>query len=66
MRIGKPLILTITPIGVALGLYEAYRFGPGIFLLMIALLTFISLATLITVRTIRRERKLERDPETKS
>jgi len=65
MRIAKPLLITITPLGVALGLYEAHRFGTGLLLLMIVLLTFISVATALTVRTIRRERKLEREERTK-
>jgi hypothetical protein len=59
MRIGKPLILTITPIGIALGLYEAYRVGPGIFFLMIALMSFIGVAIFSVVRTVRRERAEE-------
>jgi len=59
MKIGKPLILIITPIGIGLGLYEAYRFGSGIFFLMIALLSFIGVAILSIVYTIRRERKEE-------
>lgn len=59
MRIGKPLILTITPIGVALGLVEAYRFGSGLFFLMIAMMSFVGVAILSIVRTVRRERAEE-------
>ena len=59
MRIGKPLILTITPIGIVLGLYEAFRFGPGLFFLMVALMSFIGVAIFSIVRTVRRERAEE-------
>jgi hypothetical protein len=55
VRIAKPLLLTITPLGVAGGLYEARRFGSGVLLLMVALLTFIGAATFFVVRVIRRE-----------
>jgi putative exporter of polyketide antibiotics len=59
MRIAKPLLLIITPIGVIGGIYEAYRFGGGLAFLMIALLTMISVAMISIVRTIRRERAEE-------
>jgi len=59
MKIAKPLLLIITPIGVIGGVYEAYRFGGGLAFLMIALLTLISVAMISIVRTIRRERAEE-------
>ena len=57
MKIAKPLLLIITPIGVLGGLREAYRFGGGLVILMAALLTLISVAMLSVVLTIRRERR---------
>lgn len=59
MRIAKPLLLVLTPIGVIGGLREAYRFGGGLVVLMAALLGVISIAMLSVVLTIRRERALE-------
>jgi hypothetical protein len=59
MRIAKPLLLTITPIGVAWGLVEAWRFRPILAVLMALLLSVISLFVWMTVRKIREER--ERD-----
>lgn len=57
MRIAKPLLLVLTPIGVIGGLREAYRFGGGLVILMAALLGIISIAMLSVVLTIRRERR---------
>lgn len=59
MRIAKPMLLILTPIGVAGGLYEAYKFAGGLAFLMAALLTVISVAMIQVVMTIRRERKKE-------
>jgi hypothetical protein len=57
MKIAKPLLLIVTPIGVAGGLYEAYRFGGGgLLFLMLALVSVISVAMISVVRTIKRER----------
>jgi putative exporter of polyketide antibiotics len=59
MKIAKPLLLIITPIGVIGGVREAYRLGGGLAFLMIALLAIISVAMISVVRTIRRERAEE-------
>jgi hypothetical protein len=59
VRIAKPLLLIITPIGVIGGLREAYRVGGGLVILMAALLTLIGVAMLSVVLTIRRERREE-------
>ena len=61
MKIAKPLLLILTPIGVAGGLYEAYRFGGGLVILMFALLALIGVAMASVVFTIRRERKAEQE-----
>jgi hypothetical protein len=65
MRIAKPLLLIITPLGVAGGLYEAYRFAGGLAFLMLALLTVISVAMISVVYTIRRERRAESERESR-
>lgn len=56
MRIAKPLLLTMTPIGVGWGLVEAWRFHPALAFLMFLLLGVISLFVGMTVRRIRAER----------
>lgn len=59
MRIAKPLLLITTPVGVAFGLYEAWRLAGGLVFLMVALLGVISVAMLSVVRTVRREQREE-------
>ena len=59
MRIAKPLLLVTTPIGVAFGLYEAWRLAGGLVFLMAALIAVIGVAMLSVVMTIRRERQAE-------
>jgi hypothetical protein len=60
MKIGKPLILTLTPIGVAGGVYEAWRLAGGLVFLMIAMLSLIGVAIGTVVSTVRREQAAER------
>ena len=50
------MLLVMTPIGVAWGLVEAWRFRPILAMLMALLLGVISLFIWMTVRTIRNER----------
>ena len=57
MRIAKPLILTITPIGVVWGLVEAARFHWWLAVLMGVLVGVISLFMWMTVKRIRDERR---------
>lgn len=64
MKIAKPLILTMTPIGVAWGVVEAWRFHPLLAMLMVLLVGVISLFVWMTVRTIRRERAQTPPPQT--
>lgn len=59
MRIGKPLLLVITPIGIALGIYEGFRYAGGLVFLMIALMSVIGVAMATVVATVRRERREE-------
>ncbi len=59
MRIGKPLLLIITPIGVAGGLYEAHRLAGGLVFLMAAMLLLVSFAIGTVAMTIRREKAAE-------
>lgn len=60
MRIAKPLLLVTTPLGVAGGLYEAFRLAGGLAFIMLALVLVISVAMASLVLTVRREREAER------
>ncbi len=56
MRIARPILLVSTPIGVVLGLHEAWRLaGPAMAVLMAAMLSVVGGFVWMTVRTIRRE-----------
>ena len=63
MKIAKPLLLVITPIGLAIGLYEGWRLAGGLVFIMAALMGVIGVAMLSVVLTIRRERRQERERE---
>lgn len=61
MRIARPILLVSTPIGVLLGLREAWRLaGPLMALLMAAMVAVVGAFIWMTVRTIRREAGKER------
>lgn len=62
MRIARPLLLGMTPIGVGWGLIEAWRFRPILAVLMAGLLSVVSLFIWMTVRRIRAERRAEQAP----
>ena len=62
MRIARPILLVTTPIGVVFGLREAWRLaGPGMALLMAAMLAVVGAFIWMTVRTIRRERDAQNE-----
>jgi hypothetical protein len=56
MKIAKPMLLVLTPIGVGWGIIEAARFHWWLAVLMGALVTVISLFMWMTVKRIRDER----------
>jgi hypothetical protein len=55
VRIGKPLLLVTTPLGVLIGLEEAYRLAGGLVVLLAALIGMFGIAILGVVRVVRRE-----------
>ena len=57
MKIAKPILLVLTPIGVGWALFEAWRFHWWLAVLMGALVGVISLFMWMTVRRIRDERR---------
>lgn len=51
MRIGKPLLVTTTVLGLGLGIYEAFRLAPRIaWLLVLALILFGAGIALIVIK----------------
>jgi len=59
MRIAKPLLLVTTPIGLAFGLYEAWRLAGGLVVIMAMMITVVGAAMLSVVLTVRREKRAE-------
>jgi len=57
VRIAKPMLLVLTPIGVGWGLIEAWRFHWWLAVLMGMLVSVISLFMWMTVKRIRDERR---------
>ena len=57
MKIAKPMLLVLTPIGVGWGLVEAWRFHWWLAVLMGALISVIGLFMWMTVKRIRDERR---------
>jgi hypothetical protein len=57
MRIAKPLLLVLTPVGVVAGLIEGYRVAGGLVVLMAGMLLIVGVAALTVVMAIRRERR---------
>jgi predicted MFS family arabinose efflux permease len=65
LKIGKPLLLIITPIGLAIGLYEGWRLAGGLVFVMATFIAFLGFAFLTIVLTIRRERRQEEEKRKK-
>jgi zinc transporter ZupT len=59
MRIAKPILAITTPVGVAVGLYEAWRFGPHLAVLMAIMMAVVAGFVLYTVRRIRAEQRTD-------
>jgi hypothetical protein len=57
MKIAKPMLLVLTPIGVSWGLFEAWRFHWWLAVLMAVLVGVISLFMWMTVKRIRDEKR---------
>jgi uncharacterized membrane protein YqjE len=56
MRIARPILLVTTPVGIVLGLREAYRLaGPRMALLMAVMLAVVGALVWWTVQRIRQE-----------
>ena len=53
------MLLVSTPLGVGVGIYEAFRLAGGLAFLMIALVSVIGVAMGTVVATVRREEREE-------
>jgi hypothetical protein len=66
MRFSSVMLMVLTPVGVAIGLHEAWRLAGGLVVLMAAQLLVLSLVAVGIVRTVRREaaasKKSEKTP----
>ena len=66
MRIGKPILLVTTPLGLAIGLMEGYHLAGGLVVLMAVMVAFFGVGILAIVRAVRHEavagRKRAGDP----
>jgi hypothetical protein len=59
MRIAKPLLLILTPIGVVIGLIHGYRVAGGLVVLMAGMLLIVGVAAATVFMAIRRERRAQ-------
>ena len=57
MKIAKPLLLILTPIGVIGGLHEAWRLVGGLTFLIVVMLGILGFAAGSVVSIIRREQR---------
>jgi len=64
MRIAKPILLVTTPLGVAIGVYEAWELAGGLVVLLIMLIAMFGVAILTVVSTVRREAREEKEHKT--
>lgn len=60
MKLGKPILLVTTPVGLAIGLYEAWQLTGGMVVLVLALMGFFGVGIATIVSTIRREQAAQR------
>lgn len=60
MKFSSRMLMVITPIGVVIGLHEAWRLAGGLVLLMAVQILILTLIGVAVVRTIRRESREQR------
>jgi hypothetical protein len=59
MRIGKPLLVTTTILGLGLGIYETFRFAPGMGVLLLVVLALFGagIAWIVSIASAERRGK---------
>jgi hypothetical protein len=55
MLFSRRMLMVITPVGLAIGLYEAWRLAGGLVLLMALQISVLAAALVGLVRTVRRQ-----------
>ena len=55
MKLGKPILLVTTPLGVAIGLWEGYKLTGGLVVLLFVLIATFGAAMVMVVNTVRSE-----------
>jgi len=61
MRIGKPLLITTTAIGMPIGIYEGFHLAGTLGFLMVTLVALFGVGIAWIVRTVRAEQRAERE-----
>ena len=64
MRIAKPILFVTTPLGLAIGLREAYRLAGGLVVLMAIMVLLFGIGILGIVRVVRAEARPAQAPDT--
>jgi F0F1-type ATP synthase assembly protein I len=59
MRIGKPLLITTTAIGLPIGIFEGFHLAGALGFLMVALIAMFGLGMASIVRIVRAEQRAE-------
>ncbi|HXC60939.1 MAG TPA: hypothetical protein VN645_16595 [Steroidobacteraceae bacterium] len=63
MRIGKPLLITTTAIGLPIGIYEGFRLAHGFGVVMVMLIGLFGLGIAWTVFIARAEERAQREKD---
>jgi hypothetical protein len=61
MRIGKPLLITTTALGLPIGIYEGFHLAGALGFLMATLIGLFGLGIAWIVRVVRAEQRAERE-----
>ena len=61
MRIGKPLLITTTALGLPIGIYEGFHLAGSLGFLMVTLVALFGLGIAWIVRVVRAEQRAERE-----
>jgi hypothetical protein len=63
MRIGKPLLIATTAIGLPIGIYEAFHLAGAMGIVMVMLVGLFGLAMIWIIRIARAEERARRERE---
>lgn len=61
MRIGKPLLITTTAIGLPIGIFEGFHLAGTLGFLMVTLIALFGMGIVWIVRVVRAEQRAERE-----